>query len=60
MIGRMKGFIDITDGMILAGSGLLFYGIYQIFPPAAYIILGIGLIFWAIQIERGKPNGQNR
>ncbi len=50
--------LDFSDCMILMGGGLVFYGVYQVYQPASFIILGAGLIYWAIQIERGRPNGK--
>ena len=50
-------YLDFTDYMMLAGGVSVFYGLYLIYHPAAFIALGSGLIFWALQIERGK-NGK--
>ncbi len=58
MFGKVKFPFDFTDCMIIAGGGLVCYGVYQVYPPASFIILGAGLIYWAIQIERGRPNGK--
>ena len=46
-----------NDVLMLAGVGLVFYGVFLIYQPAAFIVLGAGLVYWAIQLERGKPNG---
>jgi hypothetical protein len=37
---------DLSDIFVFAGIGSIFYGVYQIFPPAAYIVTGVlvGLI----------------
>ena len=46
--------LSLTDFMLLGGAGLLFYGIYAIYPPASYIFSGLFLIIWAVVIEYGS------
>ncbi len=58
VISKLK--LALTDILLLLGAGLVFYGVYRIYEPAAFILIGTGLIYWAIQLERGKPNGRNR
>lgn len=46
----MKNFIskiapDKSDCLLLIGVIAVFFGVYQIYPPAAYIVLGLGCIF---------------
>ena len=51
-IGRVVlavlGLFDAADLQLLAGLGLLFYGIYQIDPPWAFIVIGAILAFGPI------------
>ncbi len=39
--GFKKHLPDLSDIFIFVGLGLVFYGIHQIFPPAAYITVGV-------------------
>ena len=48
---------DTSDIFIILGFVSVFYGLYCIYKPAAFVALGAGLIYWAIQLERGKPHG---
>ena len=48
---------DISDIGLILGVASAFYGLFCIYRPAAFIALGGGLIYWAIQLERGNPNG---
>lgn len=34
----------LGDLMILAGAGVLVYGVHQVYPPAAWIVAGIILV----------------
>ena len=45
----------LSDIVILLGVSLVFYGTLSIYRPAAFVLLGAGLIAWAIQYERRKP-----
>lgn len=38
---------DIKDGLMLAGILLTAYGLWSIYPPAMFIIVGIFIIFLA-------------
>ena len=49
--------VDVSDVLLLLGAGSGFYGLFCIYKPVAFIALGVGLIYWAIQLERGKPHG---
>jgi hypothetical protein len=43
----------ITDDILLiAGIGFLFYGVYQIYPPAGFIVLGLWLTGIAVLIAK--------
>ena len=46
---KLKGKFGIKDLFILIGTGLLFYGIFLIYPPAAYIVIAVGLIFIGVR-----------
>ena len=37
----IAGIIGFRDVLILLGMGMLFYGTYIIFAPAAFILIGI-------------------
>jgi hypothetical protein len=55
--------MDIGDVFILGGFGLVTYGIYQIFPPAAYIFAGLMLAAfgWYVIPDRGAGvNGADK
>lgn len=49
--------LDLADIILLVGSGSVFYGAFLIYQPVAYVLLGVGLIYLAIRMERGK--GEN-
>ena len=51
--GRVKRLFN-TDLLFIIGAGLGFYGVYQVYQPAAYILLGGGCIYLGIQAERRK------
>lgn len=36
---------DLRDAFVFGGTGLIFIGTWQIYPPAAYIVTG-ALLFW--------------
>lgn len=42
----------ITDGAGLLGLGMLFYGLYQLFPWLAYSVTGVLLIVFAVLAGR--------
>jgi MYXO-CTERM domain-containing protein len=37
----MKSKINFGDFLVLAGVGLLSYGIWRIYPPAGWILFGL-------------------
>lgn len=40
------------DILLIAGIGFLFYGVYQIYPPAGFIVLGLWLTGIAVLIAK--------
>lgn len=43
---RVKNLIEISDKIVtVVGITCIFYGIYCIYPPAAWIVLGVILAF---------------
>lgn len=53
----MKFFrIDFSDIIAIAGAGLITWGIYEIFVPAAIIFGGIILII--IAVAKAKTGGE--
>ena len=42
---NFKKSFELKDLMLFIGAGALFYGIYLIFPPAAFIVIGSGCIY---------------
>ena len=49
--------LDSSDVLLILGTVSAFYGIYCIYPPVAFIVLGVWAVVISILIERGKPNG---
>jgi hypothetical protein len=50
----MKRFIDVRDVVGIVGLALLSYGVWQIYPPAAFIAAGAILIAAAVALARVK------
>lgn len=49
----MKKVLEILDDILLiAGIGFLFYGVYQIYVPASFIVLGLCTIGVAFLIAK--------
>ena len=46
---RFKDKFGIRDALLLIGAGVLFYGIFLIYPPAAYIVAGAGFIYMGLR-----------
>lgn len=45
----------ILDDILMAvGVGFLFYGIYQIYVPASYIVLGVFFLALAFLTAKGR------
>jgi hypothetical protein len=53
---KKSGKIDIDDIIALIGAGLIGWGLYEIFMPAAIIFAGIILIL--IGIARTRMSGE--
>lgn len=47
-VGSITSAIDFRDVMMFGGNGLLGYGLYLIYPPAAFVVPGA--IFVAISV----------
>lgn len=43
---------NYTDIAMVVGVVSVFYGLFRMYSPAAFIALGGGIIYWAIQTER--------
>lgn len=39
-IAKFAALFDFQDVLLFGGSGLLGYGLYQIYPPSAFIVPG--------------------
>jgi hypothetical protein len=46
--------IDHNDIFVLAGAGLVAAGIWQIYQPAAFIAVGLGLLWLGLPRTRSK------
>lgn len=46
--------IGFTDILLVIGAALIFYGAYLIYKPVAFVLLGAGLIYTAIILERNN------
>lgn len=44
--------------LVVGGIGTASYGIWQIFPPAAYIFLGAALVWMGLPEKPGKAGAQ--
>ncbi len=42
-------FIDL---LIFGGMAMLFYGLHQAYPPAAYVVVGAALIFLGLRFNK--------
>jgi hypothetical protein len=42
---KLANLLDMRDALTFGGLALLGYGLYQVHPPTAYIVMG-GLVFW--------------
>lgn len=41
---RVRKYVDARDVVALLGAALVVVGLAQVYPPAAYIVPGLGLI----------------
>lgn len=57
-------FLDIADIVFLVGLGMLGYGTYQIYPPAAFIAVGtismILTLYPRLKVDHGHQHGARR
>jgi hypothetical protein len=44
-LGQAVSVFDMRDAFVFGGLGLIGYGIAQVYPPAAYIVVGV-VLFW--------------
>lgn len=60
-IGVFKRFIRNTldDWLAAAGSALVSAGVYQIYAPAGYIVIGLFLIAAAVVWSRGMAGDRH-
>lgn len=42
---KVKRAVDMTDVFVFSGIGCVGYGLSQIYPPSAWVVVGISL-FW--------------
>lgn len=52
IVRRVIPPFNFADIILLIGTGSVFYGAFLIYQPAAYLLLGAGLIYMAIRMER--------
>ena len=45
MLKKFKIPFGPQDVAIMIGTGMVFFGLYLIYPPAAYIVIGAGIIY---------------
>lgn len=56
-LGKLFSWFGLNDLFVAAGAGLFCYGIWEIYPPAAMILAGAGMVWWGItgsRKEKGK------
>ncbi len=46
---NFKKNFELKDLALLLGAGALFYGIWLIYPPAAYIVIGVGVLYLGVK-----------
>ncbi len=46
---KFKGKFGLIDLLLLIGAGLLFYGLFLIYPPSAYIVAGAGFVYLGLR-----------
>jgi len=61
IIGILGAAVDMDDVLVLVGLGLLGYGIWMIYPPAALIAIGLVSCSLGVMGSRmRRRNGKNR
>jgi hypothetical protein len=54
----MNKLIDKFDLQLYLGTGLIAYGIWQVFKPAAFIFVGAALLVFAyLDVQAKRLNG---
>jgi len=48
----LKGIFDIDDVLVLGGAGLIAAGVWMIYVPAAYIVVGFSLLYLGLRGSR--------
>jgi len=48
----LKVPLNMQDYSIMAGAVMVFYGIHLVYPPAAFIVIGSGLIYMGLPGKR--------
>jgi len=46
---KLRGKFGLDDFVMLLGTAGLFYGIWLIYPPAAFIVIGIWFIYLGVK-----------
>ena len=49
---------SFTDYLFVIGAASAFYGVFCIYKPASFILLGAGLIYMAVRLEGSKEKKQ--
>jgi hypothetical protein len=42
---KLRGLVDLRDAFVFTGLALVGYGLYAIYPPVAFVVVGTAL-FW--------------
>lgn len=42
---KLAGLVDLRDAFVFSGLALVGYGLFSVYPPAAFIVVGAAL-FW--------------
>ncbi len=53
LLGWIAGQFDARDLMLVAGLGLIGYGLWEVYPPASFVVPGAALAGVAIFGVRG-------
>jgi hypothetical protein len=55
---KIFGGWDFNDLFALSGAGLVGWGVWRIYAPAALILIGAGLVWWGLMGSRIKPRSK--
>jgi hypothetical protein len=58
-LAGLAGVIDLRDMIGFGGLGMVFYGLYQVHQPAAYIVVGAALFMMALARARVGDDGHS-